>query len=318
MSGRREKKTLAMFAAMLLFGFLCICAYVFLGHNWNYAVIQGDDTFGDMESYTVFLYEGTIVSENTELNDDPQIFPPLPIDEPGLATPEELAAAQAKKEAEEKAAAEKAASIAEAKEGETKLGQNDSGEESRPTLSQRIARRINAFFNLNTETTASDEEAKDVLDDPVVSEEMLDGAESGEEVSASSFDTLVEAYEAKGANTFALHVKDFDRYKDGLVLERNGQRVGVLGVNSMVSCASIQKKVDLLRSLNVSLIIAIVDEVPRIAGVSDIDIVIRANEVEPARWPYEANGRYITLAPVEGSVAATIISPSKIVVSKVL
>ena len=55
-----------MFFALMLFGALCILGYIILGHNWNYAASDIDDTFGDMDDYTVLVYDGTIVVDNSQ------------------------------------------------------------------------------------------------------------------------------------------------------------------------------------------------------------------------------------------------------------
>lgn len=299
MNGKREKNALVLFAALALFGIACIAAYVYFGHNWNFAVSRFDDTFGDMESYTVLLYEGTIDPEA----EDPS-HPESGTFVLSLSTPSEDEA-----EAEKKAVAAAATGSSEESDavGEQSLEKGEDAS-SQPTLTQRIRRKIETFFNMDTDSVASDQEAEQVKEDPVISDE----------IEGTSIDEVAESYESKNAIPFILNTSDPLFYEEGVVMERSGKRIAVLGVHSMVSVASIQSKVDWMRALNASMVVAIVDEVPRIAGVQGIDVVVRASTTIPKSWDFAVPGRYVTIAPVEGSVAATIISPSNIVTSKIL
>lgn len=332
MSDGREKKTLALFAAIMLFGFSCICAYVFFGHNWNFAVSQFDDTFGDMESYTVILYEGTVVPSE----DDPQGFE-LTLDGSAIPSAAAKAAVQATKpdsqkpsagEAKEGSADESAAtdkpegSSADSSTDETTPGEADASvkepidreevadseaAEQTPSFARRIARKLGSIFNLNTDTAASEEETEEVEDDPIINEA----------IDVSSIDKAAESYQRKNAVAFVLDSHHLDLYQDGMVLDNGGKRIAVFSVTSIQSLLSLQEKVDYLKSMNVDMTIAMVDEVPRVAGVEGLDMVIRCNEKEPLEWDSNGKGRYMTFAPAEGTVAATIISPSNIVVTRV-
>lgn len=297
MNGKREKNALLLFAALALFGIACIAAYVFFGHNWNFAVNRFDDTFGDMESYTVLLYEGTIDPEAEDPDHPESATFVLSLTMPG----------------DEEEDTEKAASFKEGDSPDEEAEDSESvkeGEEtpSQPTLTQRIRHRLSMFFNMDTDSEASEQEAEQVMDDPIVSEE----------VEGTSIDEVAQSYESKNAIAFVINTADPQFYEEGIVMERSGKRIAVVGVHSMVSVASIQDKVDWMRELNASMVVAVVDEVPRIAGVQGIDVVIRANSTVPKNWDFVVPGRYITLAPVQGTVAATIISPSNIVTSKIL
>lgn len=317
MSDGREKKTLALFAAMLLFGFLCICAYVFFGHNWNFAVSQFDDTFGDMESYTVVLYEGTIVPseeesrQQFELTLDGSAIPGLNTGRPNEAekgasvAPGEVSTADPL--VQPSSEPQPGVSTDEQLTQGASEGEQVAEAEKTPSLASRVARRLSRMFNLNTDTAASEEEVEEVEDDPIVAEA----------VDASSIDKAAESYEGKNAIPFILNTADLGHYEQGVIMEKSGKRIAVFSVKSIRSVQSIQDQVDYLKSMGADMTIAMVDEVSRIACVDGVDMVVRCNSEEPSTWDTNANGRYQTFAPAVGSVAATIISPSNIVVTKV-
>ncbi len=66
-----QKRTREILALVLL-GLLALVAaiamgyYILIGHNWNVAASNIDDSIGQMEGYTIFLYEGTNPSPEME------------------------------------------------------------------------------------------------------------------------------------------------------------------------------------------------------------------------------------------------------------
>ena len=56
----REKVALAVFGVLVVFTVVAVVLYLNVGHSWNVAATSLDDTFGNMEGYTVILYEGTL------------------------------------------------------------------------------------------------------------------------------------------------------------------------------------------------------------------------------------------------------------------
>ena len=247
MTGKREKKALAIFFFLMLFGALCILGYIIVGHNWNYTASDLDDSFGDMDRYTVIVYDGTI-------------------------------------EATEATEAQKA------------------------TLQERIANKVSQWFNLDTDNAASEEEI----------EEASEVSSLGEQIAASANDasSVANAYREKGANVFVLNLSDPTYYDSGYLVQTDNVRMAILGVHSMLSVSAIQKSVDHLRSLGVDWMMIVTDDVSRVAGVTGVDMVVRADASQPDTLDYEAQGRYITFAPEVGSVAVTTIKGS-IVTTKV-
>ena len=59
----REKVALAVFSALIVFILVAVILYLNVGHSWNVAATSLDDTLGNMDGYTVILYEGTVDPE---------------------------------------------------------------------------------------------------------------------------------------------------------------------------------------------------------------------------------------------------------------
>ena len=55
----REILALVLLAALLVVGLSAMGYYIIVGHNWNVTASHIDDSIGQMDGYTVFVYEGT-------------------------------------------------------------------------------------------------------------------------------------------------------------------------------------------------------------------------------------------------------------------
>ena len=62
----REILAVALLALLLVAGGSAMGYYLFIGHNWNVAASNIDDTIGQMDGYTVLLYAGTRTPEGEE------------------------------------------------------------------------------------------------------------------------------------------------------------------------------------------------------------------------------------------------------------
>lgn len=55
----REILALVLLGALVVIGLGAMSYYIFVGHNWNVAASNIDDHIGQLDGYTVVLYEGT-------------------------------------------------------------------------------------------------------------------------------------------------------------------------------------------------------------------------------------------------------------------
>lgn len=62
----REKIALIVFLVLAIAAGFVLFGYIFAGHSWNIAASNLDDTFGNMDGYTVIAYEGTAEGEQAE------------------------------------------------------------------------------------------------------------------------------------------------------------------------------------------------------------------------------------------------------------
>ena len=58
----REIIALVLLVVLLIGGVCAMAWYILVGHNWNAAATSIDDRIGNMDGYTVILYEGTVPS----------------------------------------------------------------------------------------------------------------------------------------------------------------------------------------------------------------------------------------------------------------
>ncbi|MDO4182817.1 MAG: hypothetical protein Q4E12_04325 [Coriobacteriia bacterium] len=228
-----------MFFLLMLFGLACIAGYIVAGHNWNYTATQINDAVGDMDEYTVLLYEGTVVPE----------------------TPTTTV-----------------------------------------TLADRINNKLNQWFNMETDTSATEEEVSAVEEPADV---LVTPPYKGSDIQQAA-----AAYREKGAAVFVINTALPAYYEEGSVVKRGSVRVGILSVYTLKSLSFLQAQVDYLRSLNVDHMVVLTDNLIRIAGLRGVDVVIQASPQAPDDWDFASQGRYITVAPGVGSIAATSIKGS--------
>ena len=88
--GKRTREIVALVMLALL-GLIVLAAmvwYIFIGHNWNIAASNIDESIGQMDGYTVILYEGQTLP-STERNRISSNQPLLDDENRGLQKPDE-------------------------------------------------------------------------------------------------------------------------------------------------------------------------------------------------------------------------------------
>ena len=62
----REILALILLFVLVIAGLVAIVAYLTVGHSWNVAATNIDDSVGSMSGYTVFAYEGTLPDDEAD------------------------------------------------------------------------------------------------------------------------------------------------------------------------------------------------------------------------------------------------------------
>lgn len=95
---KREKIALVVFGLLVVLSLCGFGWYIVAGHSWNIAASTIDDTVGEMNGYTVIVYEGTLTPEQSDSESQEPADQALPSSDgvspesDGSATPESNAA----------------------------------------------------------------------------------------------------------------------------------------------------------------------------------------------------------------------------------
>lgn len=285
----REKIALLVFCLLMIAGAGALAFYLFAGHSWNYAATSLDDSFGNMDGYAAIVFEGTAQpEEDTDAED-------------GEATDAET---------EDNAST-------------PATGAGASGEDGSPDASQEAGVAGESAQSAEAPETEDSETAEEGS----MSAEAEDGgtafplpfaSTSSSKQKPATTETVRKSYEEKGADVFVLDSADIDAYADGVVMQSDGYRIGVMSASYPRSTASLEKLVERFKESKVDFIVALVANDAYLAGVSGVDVVIATNGDGSSPLGQTVGNSYRVFAPEIGSVGVVLISPSNVVSAKVI
>ena len=132
----RNRIALVIFFLLMAFGGVCIVIYIMVGHGWNYAATEIDDTSGNMQEYLVVVFDGTSTTSG------------------GISSNKNENAANQNTNKN--------------KNQNTTANQNTNNTNSSAREGEGIGAQIQRFFNLDSSTDATESE-KDAIDDsPII------------------------------------------------------------------------------------------------------------------------------------------------------
>ena len=290
----REKIALIVFLVLAIAAGGVLFGYIFAGHSWNIAASNLDDTFGNMDGYTVIAYEGTLDEEETDATGDSS-------EKTSTAEPATTDASTASKA--------KDADEAPSSEGE-KLSVSDSIKRSAAsgTADETSA---NAADSTN-EAAESEAEAKAAESSPA----PLAGHKK--EKADVSLSDVEATYKDKGASILLLDTANPGAYSEGTIVMRGGKRYGIFSLEAETSRILVDEKVKYFTDQDVDSIIAIVPDASILKGTEGIDIVVSTDDADASKMGETKNGVFFVAAPTKGSVGAILISPSNVVSAKTI
>lgn len=293
----REKIALIVFLVLAIAAGGVLFGYIFAGHSWNIAASNLDDTFGNMDGYTVIAYEGTLEEESASVPDDAS----------GKTSKPESAAS-------ESSTAEKATETGAASSDDEKLSVSDSLKQSTASSAADAAKTDASGTTGTTGKTASGE--SDAASQQDSSPAPLAGHKK--EKADVSLSDVESTYKDKGASILVLDTGNPGTYSEGTIVKRGGKRYGIFSLEAETSRILVDEKVKYFTEQDVDSVIAIVPDASLLKGTEGIDIVVSTDDPGASKMGETKNGVFFVAAPTKGSVGAILISPSSVVSAKTI
>lgn len=128
-------------------------------------------------------------------------------------------------------------------------------------------------------------------------------------------------YDSKGASVLELHVLDPDRYREGVVVQAEGKRIGVVSVTTASDSSTYQNKLkELKENQKVDFALCITNDVSLLNSddmTDAFDIVINTG-LAASSTNTKLSDVYCVDAPCAGKIGAVLVSPSDVVSDRVV
>lgn len=335
-SRTREKLALLVFALLILLGLAGVAWYLVVGHSWNVAASNIDDSVGQMEGYTAIVYAGTTLPEKTASStskgttasiqqsvksltaSSASSSPSLSGDASASDTPEVnkdaatgstsdvgSVAAPVVERTSEAADASNAATLSDAEtpaspsssDSSTASTSEPSSEDARVALSP--ARDEAQLTDASTDSSSRSyaEKDKTTFIDP-------------DDVSAS--------YQDKKSSVLTLDTLDGGAYSEGCIVKRGSKRIGVISIEVPVSATAAQAILRPFTDAKVDMVVCITPVKRYVEAATGIDIVITTHDDTVSTIGETTGKTFYVAAPEQGKVGAILISPSSTVSAKVI
>lgn len=150
-------------------------------------------------------------------------------------------------------------------------------------------------------------------------EEDLSGVyrenKSDQDAGLTPLESLRKSYEAKGASTLYLDLKDAQKYSDGMILRVGSKRIGVMSATKEKTTArSLKRLVRYFHKHGIRCIVCISNSKKLLKEVTGITIAVLTY---PAASPVTSvsgnRGTSYVLPPVKGAAGAAIIGPGYVI-----
>lgn len=290
----REKIALIVFVLLVFVGIGCLVAYINVGHSWNVTATTIDDATGELDGYTVILYQGVAVEEGEE---------------------------------EEELDAAKSYLYDDAESTESNIDPDDAGAEEE-SGSQELSGI--ASDGVDRQDASSEEDSGSTLGSSRESSSLIEGNTGGstplfnsssklnavEEKGPVDVTAAAESYQEKGANVLVLDIDDPSRYDEGTILKRGDRRFGVFSVRFNEPLPKVQAKIDYLKEQSVDFVVAITPDKRFVQKATGIDVVISSKSEGLFFMGETLDGTFYTDSPLVSQVGAVLISPHNVVSSR--
>ena len=274
----RNRIALAIFFLLMAFGGVCIVIYIMVGHGWNYAATEIDDSSGNMQEYLVVVFDGTSTTSD------------------GVSSKKNENTANQNTNKNKN------------KNQNTTANQNTNNTNSSAREGEGIGAQIQRFFNLDSSTDATESE-KDAIDDsPIISSAPR----------ATTLGDAYASYLEKGADVLCLYSRDISHYAAGEIFYKGSYTVGVLGLTEIESYKQVQAKIDALRSRGANAVVVLAARSSMLAATKGANVCIEVGGTTKALESSVSGGVVSVKSSAIGTIDAVILSPNHIVSAKML
>lgn len=318
----REKIALIVFALLVVVTGIVLISYFSTGRSWTIAATFVDDTVGEMDGYSVILFNGVLDAQD-ETSDD--------FARADSSDSPDVSAGAGENQGESAALSASTSSDA--------RGSEDQGADTTPSFVSNDA-SIEAYLEtqdglikdesvLHAEQAAGSTSNTDAVSENLLAPERsiglrilsmypraLNGVFEGVFVSDVS-----DLYERKGAGVVTLNLSDAAHYSSPLVLTGGSKKVGVFSATSYQSKATLESIAQDFSEKGTNVTVCIT---PRLALISDyeaIDIVILTTPIEEQSELYRSRvggDTFVVEAPEKGEVGMVILSSNDIPSSRII
>ncbi len=279
-SALRNRLALIIFFLLMAFGGLCIVVYIVVGHGWNYAATEIDDTSGNMQEYLVVVFDGTSPKER------------------------KASAAQGKNK---NSANQNNQNTSNSSNSNSSNNSNNTNNQN--TIQQGIGEQIQRFFDLDTSSDATQDEREEIDNNPIMTNDVSSQATLGD---------VLASYNEKGADVLSLYSRDVSHYSSGNIYYKGSYTVGVLGLSEIESYKQVQAKIDDLRTRGANVVVVLTSRSSMLAATSGVNVCIEVGGSTQTVESFVDHGMLTVKTSVVGTIDAVILSPNHIVSAKML
>lgn len=289
----REKIALVVFAMLVVVTGIVLVSYFSTGRSWTIAATFVDDTVGEMDGYSVILFNG-VLDPDADDADDPSESRSVAQFDPSDGT------------SDGSTDGSQAEAFLETKDG---LIQDDSvlsgdGVSAPPEMGSRSPGAIlDPAHSVGLRILSMYPRAINAEFDGVFVSDVSD------------------LYERKGASVVALNLSDPDHYEEPVLFSSGSKKIGVFSIESYKGEQEMRSIEQEMSEGGADVVVCIT---PRLALISDydaIDVVILTTPIEEQSQLYRSKvggDTFVVQAPEKGDVGLVILSTNDIPSSRVI
>ena len=306
----RERIALLMFFSLLSLSLVSFVVYLNVGHNWNVAATAINDASGEMEGYTVILYEGVY---NPEIKHESEILPSS-INETSNESSNALNHSESSESSENEASNTSSGAFV---------------YPINPEVQEKF-KEIYAGSNLGFSKNENEQSfinslRKDLLlgknykySEPSQFEKTVDTIDPLKKKTWVSLQAVRADYVKKGACVLTLDVQNPQQYDYGMIVRCGGRSYGILYVDSLVKkdIEIYQKYIKRLKDNDVDFVVLIVPEMKYVRNLMGESMVISLNDDGLFSMGETHHGVFCVDSAERGKATAIFVSPQSVLSAK--
>ncbi len=341
-SNTREKLALIVFALLIFLGLAGVCWYLVVGHSWNVAASNIDDSVGTMDGYTCIVFSGTTEpkaastslrasvesvmgsgsasSSNKQSGDSERAAgssssPKTTVDankEAAQGYTADIGSVAAPVVPTQDDASATGGRVA--PDSVTEVATDGESAEAEPTT---VEEPNGSEASLAAEASAADESVKQ----GAAESESSSSSSSSTSVKATpavSLADVAESYAEKSSYVLTLDTLTPGAYSEGSIVKRGEKRIGILSVEVPLTVEAAELAIEPFVAAKVDMLICVTPSKSYVKNASGFDIVVTTQDDSVSTIGETSNKTFYVAAPDLGKVGAVVVSPSNTVSAKVI